>query len=656
MKVREDCTDTESIYPAKALARAGITHPYQILLWVPRKYRDLTLVTPAHELHAHVGEKVLLRVSIARPACAIHDPASGKPMKGRFRAWINDDVGREHKLTVFGALRFSPWNTFCVGAEAHIEAKVSEFNGMHYLNAPELVMPEQVGRVNAVYSGKPGVISAESVSRAVAWTIENPHEIADACIAIRQVFGGLSEESLLAAAGVTGSLELLLYQLHRPSSIETAEWAKAAAKSLAIASVRHYANQMSDRPMRIQSVIRLDPPEIDLSMRSLPYRPTRGANSQEAAIREIVRLLAEPRPMDAILTADVGVGKTLCYMVPAVLAQNRGSKVAILVPNTLLADGIADEFRQCYPHSPIALVTDAHKKIDIDWSRNPILIGTTRLFTVTSKQNWHPDFLVIDEQQKLSTDQREKLCTRNTNVLEASATPMPQTLALLRYGNKAQIKVDVAHAEKEIKTAIVFPEARAQVFEHMRHLVANGDQVAVIYPRVQSSKDADAKSVIAAANLWERHFPGNVAVIHGRMTDSEKLLAMRQAKACERHVIVASSIVEIGVTIPKLRGLMVVNPDRYGVSTLHQMRGRLARHGGAGWCWLYLPELVEDETMARVQLLERTSNGFALAEYDMELRGFGTMSDELGEMTNSGLTRTLFRGCDLKPEDFATTA
>lgn len=648
--------DTEDLYPAKALARAGIVRPYQVLLWVPRKYRDFTTVHSATELHAHIERKVLLRLHISRPATTITDPQTLQTMKGRFRAWVVDDAGREHKLTVFGALRFSPWNRFPVGAEVHIEAKVTEFNGQCYLNGPEVIPPEHVGRLVPIYSGKAGIIGAEAVGRAATFAIGSPRDVADACIAIRQAFGADSEESILAAAGIGGTLEMLFYQLHRPVSMEAADWAQAAAKSLAVASIHHCAAQMSERPMRIQSSIRIEDSEIDLAIRALPFSPTRGKRSQEAAMREIARLLAEPRPMDAILTADVGVGKTLCYMIPAVLARGRGAKVAILVPNTLLADNIAGEFRHCFPNEPIALVTDAHKKAPIAWHDNPILIGTTRLFTVTAKHRWHPDFLVIDEQQKLSAEQREKLCVRDTNVLEASATPMPRTLALLRYGNKAQIEVDVAHARKNIVTTIVAAEERAMVFGCMRDLIARGEQVAIIYPRVQASKESDSKSVVAAAQMWERHFPGNVVTIHGRMADAEKLEAMRQAKACERQLIVASSIVEIGVTIPKLRGLMVVNADRYGVSTLHQMRGRLARHGGDGYCWLYLPDEVEEETQARVGLLERTTNGFALAEYDMELRGFGTLSDEIGGATESGTTRTLFRGIDLKPEDFADRA
>lgn len=656
MHIEVSSTDTEDQYPAKALARAGIQRPYQVLMWVPRKYRDFTVISSATDLAAHVEQKVLLRMRVSRPPTTITDRQTLKPMKGRFRAWVTDETGYEHKLTVFGALRFSPWNRFPVGAEVHIEAKVTEFNGQCYLNGPELIPPAYVGRIIPIYAGKAGVIGAEAVGRAAAWAIGSPREVADACIAIRQAFGAISEESVLAAAGISGSLEMLLYQLHRPISMEAGEWALTAAKSMAVASIRHCAAHMSMRPMRIQSAIRIEDSEIDLAIRALPFSPTRGKRSQEAAVRDIARLLAEPRPMDAILTADVGVGKTLCYMIPAVLAQRHGAKVAVLVPNTLLADGIASEFRHCFPNAPIAIVTDAHKKAEIDWSANPILIGTTRLFSVTAKQRWHPDLLVIDEQQKLSAEQREKLCALDTNVLEASATPMPRTLALLRYGNKAQIEVDVCHAQKSIVTTIVAPEERAMVFRKMRDLVAAGEQVAVIYPRVQASKDADSKSVIAAAEMWERHFPGNVVTIHGRMSDIDKLEAMRQAKACERQVIVASSIVEIGVTIPRLRGLMTVNADRYGVSTLHQMRGRLARHGGDGWCWLYLPDEVDEETSTRVKLLERTINGFELAEYDMELRGFGTLSEEMGELTESGTTRTLFRGIDLKPEDFADRA
>lgn len=629
----------------KGLVRVGVQRPYEVLLWAPRKYRNFTNVITADQLLDNIDRFVVLRVVVA-----------GKPMsseRGRFSVAVRDELGRDFDIKQFGMIRFSPWINLKVGDTIHLRAKVVSLYSKIYLFNAEVVADEDVGRIRPVYAGKPGVLAAATVGEAISELIEDQDAVNDAITAIRQSFDGEEEGEVLQRANTNGSLKLLLRGLHRPESVALATWAASTTKALAVQYLHHSARKAVERPMRVQSVLRLAPDELDGLIRALPFPPTSGARSQLEAIHGIRDLLEEPYAMDAVLSADVGVGKTLTYMVPAVGVQRRGAKVAVLIPNTILGEQIADEFKAMFPDSPVALVTDATKKLEIDWDSNPILIGTTRLFTVTRKQKWVPDFLVIDEQQKLSSEQRAKLCGPDTNVLEATATPTPKTIAMIEHGGRARFEIDKQHAKKDIQTIVARSEDRAAMFEKLHQIVAGGGQAAVIYPRVSSSGENDAKSVLSAAERFEKMAPGRVAVIHGRLSSEEKIEVMRQARAGEKSIIVASSILEIGVTISNLQMLIVVNADRYGTSTLHQLRGRLARNGGEGWFYAYIPEEeVEESTLARVELLTRTNNGFELAELDMEQRGFGDLSGETEG--DSGKSRTLFRGLMLMPEDLNT--
>lgn len=629
--------------PLAKLNRAGLTSLHEVLLWTPRKHIDYTQVIAPEELHEYVEQKVVLELTVSA------SPRPGKN-KGQFVAWGRDNAGREHRLTLFGMLKFSPWKTIGVGARIHVLAKVVEFNQNIYLNQVELVPHAYVRRVLPVYGGKPGVIAGEAIFEHVMAALATPHAITDACTTIRQAFDGQSEGEILNRTQVSGSLAQILNALHRPESMNEAQWGLSSAKRIATAYIKHSAQRASERPLRVQTVMRIGVDEIETLIRQLPFVPTQGERSQVHAIHEIVRLLGQPTAMDAILTADVGVGKTLCYMIPAVAAQTHGFKVCVLVPNTILAKQIATEFETMFPDCPVALATDETRKTPIDWERNPVVIGTTRVFAVSKRAKWHPNLLIIDEQQKLSIDQRQTLCTPDTNVLEASATPIPQTLGLLQHGGKDRIVVDVRHSKQDIRTYVVGADRRQRMFARLQEAVRRGVQVAVIYPRVQASGDDDAKSVISAGARFEKLCPGQVITIHGKMTGEEKLAAMEQAKSGEKAIIVGSSILEIGITIANLRMMIVVNADRYGVSTLHQLRGRLARHGGVGEFFAFLPDEVEQETLDRINLLAMTNNGFELADLDMRQRGFGDLS---GDSTDtSGRTRTLFRGIQFMPDDF----
>lgn len=629
--------------PMQALARIGIKRPEEALLTMPRRYIDYTLQPDPTRLADYLGQKVAIELKVI---------SSPKPnmKQPRFTVEAMDRAHHIHNMMVFGSLKWSPWKSVKAGDIVKVYAKVGEFNGVACLNDPALIRDEDWGHVLPVYRSVPGRLAGEKLATSIRAALEHRHAVEDAVLAMRQAFGGQSEAEIRLMTGLKWSLSDVVRTLHEPTSMQQAEWAVKAARKLSVHAIRYRATKAMARPFQKESVIRIAQETLDAMIFDLPFRPTCGELSQEAAIQKIVEQLAEPYPMECLLSADVGNGKTLVYMLPAVAAQKLGRKVAVMIPNSILVEQVATEFRECFPGTPVVTIGDAASARGLDLAQNPILIGTTGLIGAARARSWIPDFLVIDESQKTSREQREALRGPHTNVLEATATALPRTLALVTHGGKMLIQVAKHHAKKQIDTRVVTSEHRKEIMVKIQEVMAAGGQVAIIYPRVAGQSDGDKMSVEEAGKIWEQKLPGQVAILHGKMKDIDKMSVMAEVKAGHKSLLCASSIIEIGATIKNLKLLMVVGADRYGVSTLHQMRGRLVRHGGEGFCYLYLTAEIEEETMDRLKLMEKASDGFKLAEMDMALRGFGDLSEESEDQ--SGASFTLFRDLTLMPEDF----
>jgi ATP-dependent DNA helicase RecG len=639
-----------------ALEKVGIKNLHEVLLWSPRKFDDYSNVIDPRKIEEYEGCRVVLSVRMAGR------PTPHPRESGRFTVALDDESGRTHNPMFFGRIVFSPWKEFQITDKLFIAATPKRYGKDIFLNGVEIVPKGYEGKVYPVYSGKPGVLASAVVGEAIRLAMQDEDEIKDAVNRVREAFGGIDQYDLMAREKAGGSVDMLIRGLHSPASMDIATWSVKALRKLAVAHLRYVAQKATSRVFSVDSVIRISKEDVDSAYQSLPFPPTTGPKSQDDAIRKIAHYLSEPETMDAILTADVGVGKTLTYMVPSIIAQRKGARVAVLVPNTILADQIVSEFRQSFPDVPVVLATEGVKKKDIDWSSNPVLIGTVKLFGLAKAASWTPNFLVIDEQQKMGKEQRERLISSTTNVLECTATPIPNSIGLLQYGEKKRIEVDKQHAQKTIHTRVVRQSDMPDVLARLKEVIESGSQVAVIYPRVEAD-EGERKSVSAAHAWFERMYPGAVVSIHGKLTQDEKSEVMRQAKAGEKKIIISSSIVEIGVTIKDLKMMIVVEADRFGVSTLHQFRGRLVRNGGVGYFYAYIPlpdedptapdnsgRFVKEETLRRVELLEKTSNGFELAELDVAMRGFG---DFLGvNDKGSGKSMTIFRGLTLMPSDF----
>ena len=294
----------------------------------------------------------------------------------------------------------------------------------------------------------------------------------------------------------------------------------------------------------------------------------------------------------------------------------------------------------------MAITAAASKKLDL--SGNPILVGTTALLS-RLKGEVPPAFLAVDEEQKMSVGQKAELSGTDSNYLQATATPIPRTTGIISHVGYESCLFREMRVKKPISTHIVTASEGKRLFEHTKKVIESGGQVAIVYPIVKDEEQAK-KSVVAAYAEWNTRFPGLVAMVHGQLKETEKLEAVTSLKAGHQKIAIVSSVIEIGLTLPSLRSLIVVNAERYGTSTLHQLRGRVARHGGRGYFFMFLPEPIGLETKQRLHLLCEHDDGFSLSEKDAELRGYGDLFED--SERQSGTSRsTVFRCVDLTPTE-----
>ena len=402
--------------------------------------------------------------------------------------------------------------------------------------------------------------------------------------------------------------------------------------------------------------------EIDEFMAEFPFEAT---VAQKKAIEAILGDLRAGHPMSRLLEGDVGSGKTAVAAVAAFAtvhtrppAQNFGTlQVAYMAPTEILAKQHFESFIKFFEHFPINIglitgsgcykfpskvsrdkVTAISRAQLLKWVANgeiPVLIGTHSLIE-KSVQFKHLALVVIDEQHRFGTNQRRKLAKKDKqlpHLLSMTATPIPRTLALTIYGDLDLTLLDeMPPGRKKIITEIVRPNDRAKAYEHMRGLLQEGRQAYVICPRIDEP-DPDkafalqAKSVKAEAKRLKKDiFPEfELDILHSKMTPKDKDAVMARFSNHEIDILVATSVVEVGVNVPNATMIMIEGAERFGLSQLHQLRGRVVRSNHQAYCFV-VPESRGESTTARLKALVTAKSGFELAEQDLLQRGPGELS------------------------------
>lgn len=367
------------------------------------------------------------------------------------------------------------------------------------------------------------------------------------------------------------------------------------------------------------------------------YLPFPLTEAQKRVIKEIRRDLGLPTPMNRLIQGDVGSGKTIVALFAALIAMGNGYQVALMAPTEVLAEQHARAFRKWL--SPLGIgvglllgsTPSKQKRRTLDNLRSGELscvVGTHALFQ-KNVQYARLGLTIIDEQHKFGVKQRaslwEKAHPYRPHNLLLTATPIPRTLALSVYGDvDVSIIDELPPGRQPIKTLVRTEAQRKEVWNLLRAELEKGRQAYIIYPLVEESEKTDLKAVEEGYELIQQTFPQySVGMVHGRMSSDRKELAMQRFKLGQDQILVSTTVVEVGVDVPNATVLIVEHADRFGLSQLHQLRGRVGRGQHASYAIFMAPNSLSDTAMQRLRALVEYQDGFRISEIDLKLRGPG---------------------------------
>ena len=367
----------------------------------------------------------------------------------------------------------------------------------------------------------------------------------------------------------------------------------------------------------------------------LPFELT---HAQKRVLKEIRSDLGSNAQMNRLLQGDVGSGKTIVAFMSILMALDNGFQSCLMAPTAILSvqhyQGLSD---LCKPlNISISLLigstkTSERRKIhqNLENGTLQILIGTHALLEDKVKFK-NLGLAIIDEQHRFGVAQRSKLWHKNTSpphILVMTATPIPRTLAMSVYGDLDISVIDELPAgRKPIKTVHRYDNNRLKVFKFMKDEIALGRQIYVVYPLIQESEKMDYKDLMDGYESISREFPMpeyQISIVHGKMKPADKEFEMQRFVKGETNIMVATTVIEVGVNVPNASVMVIESSERFGLSQLHQLRGRVGRGAEQSYCILMTSQKLSQNSRTRLETMVRSSDGFEIAEVDLKLRGPG---------------------------------
>lgn len=594
------------------LASFGIEHPWQAALFLPESFLDCTSVDVS-ALTLDKRQKRPIRFTIqSRP---VFEGRGGPP---RIGFTVEDANQATFRACIFGDSRdwlerLEQGGTYLMLATGH------EFNGSFRVTVHELLPDKYAGRLIPKYPVPKARIDPEIFRSLIA-----KHLPSAIPVAAQHIESQLEEIAplpqlieMLNAPGWT--IELLLQQAHYPHDASYIEPVRATLMRLAaLGSLEKAAAAKSStaaNPIRL--------PTLERRMLAMPFALT---DDQANAIRDIARDMASPvQTAHRVIAGDVGVGKTAVIGVIAAATADAGKKTIVLFPSTLVARQAHATFCSWAPDLKITLVTgETGGNEDLD---APILVGTSALL---HRDLGHVDLLMCDEQHRFGVSERHQHRSPATHFVELSATCIPRTQALVRFGHVQLSEMRQTHKPKFIETSLhIGPQGTRELMNELRYVVRGGSPVFIVYPkREQGDDEGDRLNIEAATARWEAMFPGRVVTLTGDDDEAAKESAIDAIRKGEKQILLSTTVIEVGVDVSSLRHIVIIDPHKYGLVQLHQLRGRVARAGGEGWCYLLAPNGLPAKSKQRMDVFVSTTDGFKIAEADLLQRGSGDLSSK----------------------------
>ncbi len=378
----------------------------------------------------------------------------------------------------------------------------------------------------------------------------------------------------------------------------------------------------------------------------LPFDLT---NAQKRVLKEIRKDLATGAQMNRLLQGDVGSGKTIVAVLTILIALDNNFQTAFIAPTEILAIQHYNAVVELLEKMPITvkLLTGSTKiserriiHKDLENGDLQILIGTHAIFEDKVKFK-NLGLAIIDEQHRFGVAQRAKMWKKGRpsevvggtfippHILVMTATPIPRTLAMSVYGDLDISVIDeLPPGRKSVKTIHLFDSNRLQMFQLLKEEIAKGRQIYIVYPLIEESETLDYKDLMDGYESISREFPKpkyQVSIVHGKMRSADKEYEMQRFVNGETHIMVATTVIEVGVNVPNASVMIIESAERFGLSQLHQLRGRVGRGAEQSYCVLMSSFKLTDDAKTRLQTMVQTDDGFKIAEVDLKLRGPGDL-------------------------------
>ncbi len=659
MKERDKLVETFRVLPvqAQALKRLQISTVEDLLYYFPTRYGDTAEVMSIALLSKGMDATAFGKITGLKTSKAFRKKI---PMS---EAWLEDESGKI-KIVWFNQPYLA--KMIAEGASVRVEGKISSRKEEVYFSNPKIEslskLPIAVG--NSLF-GKDGEahflypVYPETRGLTSNWIFHKLQNIFSSGL-LDTIIDPIPEEILKRYS--LPALKTAMVWIHSP---QKQEHQQAARKRFAFEEI--FFIQLEKQKARHEYkekdafVIEKNMSDLENFIARFPFKAT---DSQRKTIEHTLSDFRSGHAMSRLLEGDVGSGKTAVAAATAYAittskpkGQNFGTlQTAYMVPTEILAQQHFESFIKYFKHMPIniALITgngarkfpskvnpegwtSISKNQLLKWVENgeiSILIGTHALIQKSVRFK-HLAFAIIDEQHRFGTAQRQKLVQKDgilPHLLSMTATPIPRTLALTLYGDLDLSLLDEMPAgRKQIITEIVTPDKRDATYEKIRLELIAGRQLFVICPRI-NEPDPDKESAILAKSVKEEAkrlkkdlFPQfNIEILHSKMKPAEKEKIMLGFANGETHILVATSVVEVGVNIPNASLIIIEGAERFGLAQLHQLRGRVLRGTHQPYCFVFA-ESKSDKTIDRLRALKTAKNGFELAEFDLQQRGSGEL-------------------------------
>ena len=606
-------TDLRGVGPARAAAlqRLGIFTLYDLLAYFPRDYEDRTNPVEIAQLQPGV------------PACfealVVSQPVLRRIGKGR-------DVTNLTVADETGKLTLHYFNQPYIKTQLH-------YGERYYFYGALLERGMQMANPAFEEAGRPGTVTNRLLP---VYPLTAGLSNRTLCACIRQAFsaaGALPEllpETVREQYGLCGVTEAYT-AVHAPDSWEALQ---SARKRLVFEEFFIFSAGLAVlRASRTElHTIPYDTACMDAFFRALPFRLT---GAQSGAIDQILRDLSSGHVMNRLVQGDVGSGKTMVAAAACFCAVKNGKQAAFMAPTEILAEQHEKTLSALL--GPLGvhvlLLTGAKTPAQKRAAREKIASGESQLIVgthalISTGVEFHALGLVVaDEQHRFGVAQRTRLTEKGDapHLLVMSATPIPRTLALIAYGDlDVSVIAELPPGRRPVETFLVSEALRERLNGFIRKQCTGGHQVYVVCPAVEDGEENTMKSAEGwAQTLRDETFPElRVGLVHGRMKSAEKDAALSAFRAGDYDILVATTVVEVGVDVPNATLMVIENAERFGLSQLHQLRGRVGRGSAQSYCVL-VSGTKNEETKKRLQALCKTTDGFKIAEQDLALRGPG---------------------------------